>query len=235
MQIQIPPNASSIIVPVFIGNSTVTTGAGLGSLIHTSSIAGGYVRDGETGVALAVNQDVATEGTYQAPSTVGQVRIGTPANGRTGTYELHFHNDLWIPGPDRMLITLGGATNMRELQLFVELLATAATPVDVENVATQHTVLPQRAQPIADIPFTMLNGSTGLPLPGLTGIVAERRFDGALTWTAVNASSTITEAANGDYDFHPVGIDTDGDVVRVRMTHTSTTRPTNFTIRTRPA
>ena len=109
--------STSVILTVFIQDSSSTTGAGLGSLIHTSSIVGGYVRMGGTGVALAVDEDVTTEGTYQAPSVVGKVRIGTPANMRTGTYELHLHNDLLATGADYVAITLGGATNMASAPL----------------------------------------------------------------------------------------------------------------------
>lgn len=121
MKFAINKGSKSVILTVFIQDSSSTTGAGLGSLIHTSSIVGGYVRMGGTGVALAVDEDVTTEGTYQAPSAVGKVRIGTPANMRTGTYELHFHDDLWAHGARSVTITLGGATNMAPLNLEVQL------------------------------------------------------------------------------------------------------------------
>ncbi len=111
----------SVILPVFIQDSSSTTGAGLSGLVHTSSIAGGYVRRNGTGVALAVDEDVTTEGTYQAPSAAGKVRIGTPANMRAGDYELHFHNDLFATGADWVTISLGGATNMAELRIEVQL------------------------------------------------------------------------------------------------------------------
>lgn len=121
MKLVIPKGATSRIITVFIQASNVTTGAGLGSLDHTSSIVGGYVREGGVGVALAVDEDVTTEGTYQAPSAAGKVRIGTPANMRTGTYELHFHDDLWATGAESVVITLGGATNMAEIAIEVQL------------------------------------------------------------------------------------------------------------------
>ncbi len=123
MKLQIVKGSVSQIVTVFIQDSSSTTGAGLGSLDQTSSIVGGYVRAGSVGVALAVDEDVTTEGTYQAPSTAGKVRIGTPANMRTGTYELHFHNDLFTSGADNVFITLGGASNMADLVLEIQLTA----------------------------------------------------------------------------------------------------------------
>lgn len=121
MKLVIPKGATSRIVTVFIRDSSSTTGAGLGSLTNASSIVGGFVREGSTGVALAVDEDVTTEGTYQAPSAQGKVRIGTPANMRTGTYELHFHNNLWATGAETVTITLGGATNMAPLNIEVQL------------------------------------------------------------------------------------------------------------------
>lgn len=112
---------TSVIVPVFIQDSSSPTGAGLGSLDESSSIVGGYLRPGSTGVALAVDQNVATEGTYEAPSTAAQIRIGTPANMRTGTYELHVHNDLLATAADAVFITLGGATDMADLVIEIQL------------------------------------------------------------------------------------------------------------------
>ena len=121
MKLLIPKGATSRIVTVFIQANNVTTGAGLSGLTNASSIVGGYVREGGTGVALAVDEDVTTEGTYQAPSAAGKVRIGTPANMTAGTYELHFHNDLWATGAEGIVITLGGATNMAVLTIEVQL------------------------------------------------------------------------------------------------------------------
>ena len=120
MKFQVVKGETSVILPVFIQDSTATDGSGLAGLIHTSSIVGGYLKRGGTGVALAVDEDVATEGTYQAPSTAAHVRIGTPANMIDGTYELHFHNDLFTTA-DWVTITLGGAADMADLPIEVQL------------------------------------------------------------------------------------------------------------------
>lgn len=122
MKAQLVKGSTSVILTVFIQDSSSTTGAGLGSLDQTSSIVGGYVRMGGTGVALAVDQNVTTEGAYEAPATAAQVRIGTPANMRTGTYELHFHNDLFATGAEILTVTLGGATDMADIVIEVQLL-----------------------------------------------------------------------------------------------------------------
>ena len=125
MKFAIAKGSTSVILPVFIKDSSQTDGRGLGSLDQTSSIVGGYLKKDSTGVALAVDENVTTEGTYEAPSVVGKVRIGTPANMRTGTYELHFHNDLFTT-KDWVTITLGGASNMAPLNIEIRLIALAS-------------------------------------------------------------------------------------------------------------
>ena len=121
MKFAFAKGSTSRILTVFVQDSSATDGSGLAGLTEASSIVGGYVRMGGTGVALAVDENVTTEGTYQAPSAVGKVRIGTPANMRAGTYELHFHNDLFVTGADAVTITLGGATNMADIALEIQL------------------------------------------------------------------------------------------------------------------
>ena len=105
---QIAKGSTSVILLGFVPDSSLTTGLGLAGLIHTSSITGAYVMRDGLGVALTCDQDVTTEGTYQAPSTAAQVRIGTIANMPSGWYEFHFHDDLWATA-DWTAIGLGGA------------------------------------------------------------------------------------------------------------------------------
>ena len=159
MKVQITKASTSAILTVFIQDSSSTTGAGLGSLDQTSSIVGGYVRSGSTGVALAVDENVTTEGTYEAPSTAGQVRIGTPANMTGGTYELHFHNDLWATGtgePNTVTITLSGATNMAPLAIEVQLLA-----VDLDDAVRGG---------MTSLPNAAADGLGGLPISDAGGL-----------------------------------------------------------------
>ncbi len=113
--------STSNIITVFIQDSSSLIGAGLAGLDQTSGIGGGYVREGGTGVALTVDEDVTTEGTYQAPSTAAKVRIGTPASMRPGFYELHFHDSLFATGAETLSLGLGGAANMADLPLEIQL------------------------------------------------------------------------------------------------------------------
>lgn len=155
----IAKGSTSVILTVFIQDASSTSGAGLGSLNSASSIVGGYVRRNGTGVALAVDEAVSVPGTYQAPTTAAQVRIGTVANMRTGTYELHFHNDLFAAGADWVTITLGGATNMADLPIEVQLtdldLNTATVDVGAINGSAAAAIRLALSAGIAIIPGTV--------------------------------------------------------------------------------
>jgi len=148
MKLQLPKAETSVILNVFIQDSSLTTGAGLSGLDESSSITGGYIKRNGTGVALAVDQDVTTEGTYEAPSTAGQVRIGTPANMPSGFYELHFHNNLFTTA-DFLTIGLNGASNMAPLNIEIQLTSidlntssgiVSANMVQIENAPTIDSV-----------------------------------------------------------------------------------------------
>ena len=121
MKLSIVKGSADQIITVFIQDSSSAVGAGLAGLDEGSGIAGGYVRQGGEGQGLLVNEDVGTEGTFEAPTTDSQVRIGTPANMLDGTYELHFTDDLFVAGADSVFITLGGATDMVPLVIEIQL------------------------------------------------------------------------------------------------------------------
>lgn len=111
---------TSLIIIVFIQDDTATNGSGLAGLIHTSGITGGYVKRNDVGVAVAVDEDVAAEGTYQAPSNAAHIRIGTPANMIAGVYELHLH-DTHLTTEDYVTISLSGAADMAPLLIEIQL------------------------------------------------------------------------------------------------------------------
>lgn len=207
MKYAFPKGSTSVIVPIFIQDSSSTTGAGLGSLIHTSSIVGGYLRPGATGIALAVDEDVATEGTYQAPSAAGKVRIGTPANMTAGVYELHFHNDLFASGADAVFISLSGASNMAPIVLEIQL-----TDVDLNDAVRGG---------MTSLPNAAADANNGI----VTG-------DGSVTFTAgvgnrpavdVEALGGTVQSATDLKDFADAGYDPGTNKVQgVVLTDTST-------------
>ena len=203
---QVKKSETSVILTVFIQDSSSILGAGLGSLDESSSIVGGYLKRGGTGIALAVDEDVTTEGTYQAPSAAGKVRIGTPANMLSGTYELHFHNDLFTTA-DWVTITLGGATNMAPLLIEVQL--TSANLNDAVRLGL--TALPNAAADAAgglpisdaggldmDAKLAATNEVTAARMGALTDWIDGGRLDLILdgvplsTWTLDITSQTHT-------------------------------------------
>jgi len=159
MKFQIVKGSTSVILTVFIQDSSSTTGAGLGSLIETSSITGGYVKRNGLGVALTVDENVTTEGTYEAPTTAGQVRIGTPANMPTGFYEFHFHNDLFTTA-DWVTMGFTGATDMATLTLEIQL-----TSFDLNTTSPAVTLTSAERDSIAAALLDLANGvETGVTL-----------------------------------------------------------------------
>ncbi len=181
MKFQFVKGETSVILIVFIQNSSLTTGAGLGSLDENSSIVGGYVKRNGLGVALAVDENVTTEGTYEAPTTAGQVRIGTPANMRTGVYELHFHNDLFTTA-DYLTIVLGGATNMAELPIEVQL-----TSVDLNDAVRGG---------MSALPAAAADAAGGLVISDLGGLDMDALNTAAVRLTAVRAA-VLTDWIDG--------------------------------------
>lgn len=173
MKLEFSKGETSVIQTVFIQDSSASTGVGLGSLDQTSSITGGYMKRNGLGIALAVDENVTTEGTYEAPTTAAQVRIGTPANMISGTYELHFHNDLFTTA-DWVTVTLAGATNMAPLTLEIQLTTTDPNNADfgllLDNTNLTHVdanekiaLLASTQTTIDDIPTTAEFNARSLP------------------------------------------------------------------------
>jgi len=186
MKLQLVKDAASTILTVFVMDDTATDGSGLAGLIHTSSITGGYVRMGGTGVALTVDEDVATEGTYAAPSTAAQVRIGTPANMEDGIYELHFHDDLFATGAESVTITLSGATDMAPLVLEVQLMDPIADLV-WDPAASGHVA----------------GGTMGALIGTLTSLAADTRDANVLD--QFKRTLAVIESQRGAHTHQPIG------------------------------
>lgn len=129
-----------LILPVFIQNSSLSTGLGLAGLDEASSIAGAYTKRNGVGIAVAVDEDVSAEGTYQAPSSAAHIRIGKGANTINGRYELHIHNDL-LTTADFITIDLVGATNMPPLLIEIQLTTINFNVANVPQTADNNVIL----------------------------------------------------------------------------------------------
>jgi len=253
MKLVYPKGSTSRIATVFIQDSSATDGSGLGSLDESSSIVGGFVREGSTGVALAVDEDVTTEGTYQAPSAAGKVRIGTPANMRTGTYELHFHNDLFATGAESVVVTLGGATNMAPLTLEIQLSDLETNIVNIKSAVSPYpetiiasgsgTSLTLASDPGADfttgyavifdvsasrqprIIETVSKVGTTLTLVNSVSITIENGVDTVLLVPLPSSPFVAADFDSGVFppNFPVLGINASGHLSRVTLTDTTTT------------
>lgn len=102
-------------IPIFVQDTTSTTGGGLGSLVYnTASLAAKYRRQGEsswTTISLATM----TLGTW---TSGGFVTDGGPV---TGTYELGIPDAVLAAGAEWAEVVVYGAANMLPVLIFFEL------------------------------------------------------------------------------------------------------------------
>ena len=175
---------TGVILPAFIQDSSATNGDGLAGLTSSSGIVGCYVKRNGTGVALAVDEAVTTPGTYEAPTTAAQMRIGAVANAPSGAplYELHAHNDLFTT-EDWITIILNGATNMAPLPLEIQLINFNLN----DGVRGGLTALPNAAADAAG----------GLPISDAGGLDLDAKI-GALTFTTANQIDANALAISSD-------------------------------------
>jgi len=227
---------TGLILPVFIRDGSVTTGLGLGSLDQTSSIVGAYMKRDGLGISLAVDENVITEGTYEAPTTDNQVRIGTPANAVSGSYELHFHNDLFTT-EDYVFISLGGASNMRPITIRVNLwdFDPNATPIVITDILSDGTAINMSSGVLdtvnavqtirltkntafSNFSFLMVENSDHVT--GKTGLSfaasnSQRKIDSG---SFVNTDNVPVEDSNGIYRVNFTADDMNGNVITFKFT-----------------
>lgn len=112
MKLQLPKGDTSRIIHVFVPDSTSTTGAG-NQLLQPADFAAAYLREGDAAVTVLTAESIAALGTYQAPTTATNFRIGelTGSADMPGVYEIHLRNELLATGADNVIIMLtDGAT-----------------------------------------------------------------------------------------------------------------------------
>ena len=98
--------STSVVVPIFIQDSSSTTGAGHGSLVYNSSgLAAKYRRQGDSSWTT-FSLVTATAGTF---TSSGFIADGGPV---TGGYELGIPNAALASGATWVQIAVYGATNM---------------------------------------------------------------------------------------------------------------------------
>lgn len=112
---KVTAGATSVVVPLFVQDTTSTVGAGLGSLVFNSAgLAAKYRREGQ-GSWTTINLVTATAGTW---ASGGFVADGGPV---TGGYELGVPNAALAAGATWCQVALYGASNMLAVLIEFEL------------------------------------------------------------------------------------------------------------------
>lgn len=129
MKLALVPGSTSVIVHVFIGDSTSTAGAGKTGLTH-SDVTAYYVRAGGTLTAMTM-ETISTLGTW---ASTGSNYLGFKKLDDTnapGIYELHLPNNILAAGANQVVIQLraaGAVPTQLEIQL-------ANVPGNVQSIA----------------------------------------------------------------------------------------------------
>ena len=141
MKLLLKKNETTVIIHVFIQDSSSTVGAGLtGLTFETGSLVAYYVKPGGTLTSLTL-ETISTLGTYQAPTSSAHMRFKLMHDTNApGLYEIHLHTDT-LATNDYITIMMHGAANMAPLLLEIQLtdfdLNTATQKVDVETIKTR--------------------------------------------------------------------------------------------------
>lgn len=107
--------STSVLVRLFVANSSVTTGAGLtGTTAGTSGLIGYYVRDGDTG-STQITFTTSTLGTWVSGGFVEADQTHMP-----GIYEIGLPNAVLATTSAKATVYLSGVTNMQDTVLFLD-------------------------------------------------------------------------------------------------------------------
>lgn len=222
---------TSLIIEVYVADSSVTTGAGLTGLAYNTSNLKAYYKRNTASADVAITlASVGTLGTY---TSGGFAEVD--ATNMPGVYELHIPNAALVAGADSVTILLFGATHVYPVVVDIELTgwnnqdgvrggltalpnAAAAASGGLGTVDTTNSIKVQapvkKNIAIGAFGFIML-GSTGSPLAGLgTGIVAQRSIDGAAFGSCSNSP---TELNYGCYSISLSAGDLNGTVIVLRF------------------
>lgn len=189
LKLQIKKGTTSKLVHVFIGNSSVTTGAGLTGLVfNTASLAAYYLREGANN-EVAIPLVTATLGSWTSGGF-----IEVDATNMPGLYELSIPDAALATGANSVTIMLKGAANMRPVCFTIQL-----TDVDFhEGVRGGMTALPNAAAEAAGGLITRGTGAGQLEVtsgrPQITtaqeDVLVDKIWDELLTTGAHNTANS---------------------------------------------
>lgn len=177
----LPKGTTSKIVHVVIGNSSVTTGAGLtGLAFNTAGLVAWYIRPGDTALTsiTLVNETVGTwvSGGFKevdATNSPGLIELGIP-------------NACLTSGANQVTIYLFGAANMRQTTLEIELTSTS----NQDSIRGGMTALPNAAAGAAGGLWILgANNTAAITIGALT---AGNIITGSISATTLSTSGTTT-------------------------------------------
>jgi hypothetical protein len=181
-------------IPVFIQDSTSTTGGGLTGLTYaTSGLTCAYWRssDGNTGMTT-VTLATATLGTFTSGGFVTKDATNGP-----GLYELGVPNAAIASGADWVVIILKGAANMVPVRIEIQL--TGYDPTDGLRLGLSALpagpMMVKKNQAYANFIFPMTSSSSHQMQTGLTVTCQISKDGGALA----NSTNAVVEIGAGMY------------------------------------
>lgn len=208
-------------IAIFVGDSSVTTGAGLtGLAFNTASLTAYYLREGGTATAITLATLAAVNSAYSS----GGFKEVSSAN-MPGSYRLDLPNAALAAGASWVQVLLKGATNMRPVVVDIEL-----TAVDhQDSVRFGMTALPNAAAaasggvPVLGTNATAISFTGGMTISKTTGDALTLSSGGsngnglAVSGNGSGAGVTFTGGATGN-GMSVVGGGTSGDGINVTTT-----------------
>lgn len=216
---KIRAGSTSQTVPIFVQDTSSTTGGGLGGLVfNTSNLAAKYRREGQS-TWTTISLVTATVGTWASGGLVGD---GGPV---TGTYELSIPDAVLAAGAKWAEVAVYGASNMLPVLIEFELdtidyqasggkVPATIAAGDIANGAITAVAIASNALNGKGDWSTYAGGDTAGTTTLLTRVPAAVALAGtAPSWYASPLSATGTRSALGlasaNLDAQLLGIDTD--------------------------
>ena len=185
-KLAIKKDSTSVILYVFVQNSSVTTGAGLTGLAYnTASLVAYYVRPAAASAAITL----ATQTTTGAYSSGGFVEVD--ATNMPGIYRFDVPNAVIATGVNSVVVMLKGATNMVPVVLEIDLVA--YDPQDTVRLGL--TAMPNVASGSAGAIVTSGTGTAQLSVSSGLVTLAGVTHTGA-TIPTVTTTTTATNLTN---------------------------------------
>ncbi len=136
---QVQVGKTSVILPVFLQDSSSSTGAGLGSLVYNSSNLTCYYKRSNGTASVAVSlATIATLGTWET----GGFKLIDNTHA-LGLYEFDPPDAAFASGAQWVVFYFQGATNLAPTPILIELtttdnqVASGIAPVDLQTIKTQ--------------------------------------------------------------------------------------------------